>query len=69
MLTNNERRVLDRLKYSPVRFRTDWDENPDIKATFLSLEKGGHIKSDENKLYGAWRITESGKRLLLKASE
>lgn len=69
MITNNERRVLDRLEYSSVRVRTDWDEEPDIKATFLSLEKDGHIKRDGNKLFAAWYITESGKRLLMKASE
>jgi hypothetical protein len=66
MLTNNERRVLDRLKHSAVRIRTDWDEEPDIKATFLSLEKDGHIeRNEESKLFGAWHITDSGKRRLL----
>ncbi|HEB26896.1 MAG TPA: hypothetical protein ENI05_03825 [Porticoccus sp.] len=64
MTTNNEIKVLDRLDFSGVRLRTDWDREPEIKATFLFLEKDGHIERDEDNLHGFWRITESGTNLL-----
>ena len=56
-MTQDQIRVLNEVRFSPIRLTVNWYETPSIKDAFLALEKSGHIKIETRR----WYLTEKGR--------